>query len=148
MRGKARRVVWNADDKLMARIASHLAGGKSCSGATNWMPALLTRTSSRPNDASVASIISAIDAGLDMSAAEYCTVTPNSSASLAWVAVISSGFPKPLSTTADPAAARARAMPRPIPLVEPVISDTRPESGRAAASSLSVRGLFMTWLRG
>jgi hypothetical protein len=47
-----------------------------------------------------------------------------------------------------PAAASARAMPRPIPLVEPVISDTRPESGRAAASSLNVSGLFMTWLRG
>jgi hypothetical protein len=109
---------------------------------------LLTRTSSRPSVASVASIISAIDAGLDMSAAEYCTVTPNSSASLAWVAVISSGFPKPLSTTADPAAASARAMPSPIPLVEPVISDTRPASGRATANSSRVRGLFMTWLRG
>jgi hypothetical protein len=111
------------------------------------MPALLTRTSRRPSDATVVSIISAIESGLDMSAPEYCTATPNSSASSTFVAEISSGLPKPLSTTADPAAASARAMPRPIPLVEPVIRETRPASGRAAVISLCVSGLFMVRLR-
>src|SRR5215510_9953748 len=68
--GSARRVVWKADDRLMATIASHFSGGKSCRGATCWMPALLTRMSSRPNDLSVPSIISPIAAGFDMSAGE------------------------------------------------------------------------------
>ena len=68
--GSASRVVWKAEDRLMARIASHFAGGKSCSGATCWMPALLTRMSSRPNLRRVVSIISAIESGFDMSAAE------------------------------------------------------------------------------
>ena len=34
---------------------------------------------------------------------------------------ISSGSPKPLNMTAAPAAARARAIPSPMPLVEPVM---------------------------
>src|SRR4029077_3991732 len=100
------------------------------------------------NDASVVSIISAIDAGFDMSAPEYCTVTPNSSASFAWVDEIASGLPKPLGTTAELAAASAQAMPSPIPLVEPVIRDTRPASWRAVASSCWVSGLFIAGLRG
>src|SRR6516165_2317218 len=68
--GKARRVVWNADDRLMARIASHFSGGKSCNAATCWMPALLTRRSSRPDDCRGLSIISQIACGFDISAAE------------------------------------------------------------------------------
>ena len=35
----------------MARMASHFYGGKSCSAATCWMPALFTRMSSRPDRA-------------------------------------------------------------------------------------------------
>ena len=62
--GSASRVVWKAEDRLMARIASHFAGGKSCNGATCWMPALLTSTSSRPNLRRVVSIISAIESRL------------------------------------------------------------------------------------
>ena len=62
--GSASRVVWKAEDRLMARIASHFAGGKSCNGATCWMPALLTSTSSLPNLRRVVSIISAIESRL------------------------------------------------------------------------------------
>src|SRR5215470_731637 len=68
--GKASRVVWNADDRLMARIAYHFSGGKSCNAATCWMPALLTRMSRRPDDCSVFSIISRIACGFDISADE------------------------------------------------------------------------------
>src|SRR5262249_52147601 len=90
MRGRASRVVWNADERLIARIASHLAVGNSAIGATNCIPALLTRMSSRPNSTMVMSIISAIEAGLDISAPEYSTLTLHSAARIAWVAEISS----------------------------------------------------------
>ncbi len=49
---------------------------------------------------------------------------------------LSSASPKPLSTTAEPAAASARAMPSPMPLVEPVTSETLPASAR----DMSLRG--------
>jgi 3-hydroxybutyrate dehydrogenase len=52
MPGKARRVVWKALERLMAMTASQRSGGKSCTGATCWMPALLTSTSTPPNSAS------------------------------------------------------------------------------------------------
>jgi hypothetical protein len=42
------------------------------------------------------------------------------------VRAISPALPKPFSTTTDPASASARAMPSPMPLVEPVISETLP----------------------
>jgi hypothetical protein len=61
---------------------------------------------------------------------------------------MSSALPKPLSTIAEPALASARAMPSPMPLVEPVRSETRPASGRAMVSSFFVTGLFIARLRG
>ena len=38
-----------AEVRLIAMIASHFSTGKSCTGATCWMPALLTRMSMPPN---------------------------------------------------------------------------------------------------
>jgi hypothetical protein len=46
--GRARRVVWNAEVRLMAMIASQRSTGNSSIFATNWMPALLTRMSTPP----------------------------------------------------------------------------------------------------
>src|SRR6516164_11281261 len=43
----------------------------------------------------------------------------------------------------EPARASARAMPRPMPLVDPVTSDTFPVSVRAAPISLCITGMFM-----
>jgi hypothetical protein len=51
-------------------IASHFSGGNSSIGDTNWMPALLTRMSTEPNVFSPSATISAISAGLVMSAGE------------------------------------------------------------------------------
>src|SRR5215467_3940821 len=65
--GRVNRVVWKADDRLIARIASHFSGGKSCNGATCCIPALLTRMSSRPDDCRIPSIISLIASGFDIS---------------------------------------------------------------------------------
>src|ERR1700709_745940 len=70
MPGTAARMPWKADDRLMAMIASHFSGGKSSIGDTNWMPALLTRTSTDPNVVSPNAIMPAISAGLVMSAGE------------------------------------------------------------------------------
>src|SRR6516164_5709145 len=141
--GKANRVVWKADDRLMAKIASHFSGGKCCNEATCWIPALLTRMSSRPNICSVCSIISRIAAGFDISAGENDTRTLKSEAILACTSAISSGLPKPLRTISEPAAAKALAMPRPIPLVDPVTSDTLPASTSRAAMFSGLMAMFM-----
>jgi hypothetical protein len=52
----------------MAMMASHFSSGKLSTGATNWMPALLTRMSTEPSSPAAAAIISRICDGLDMSA--------------------------------------------------------------------------------
>jgi hypothetical protein len=70
MPGTAARMAWNAADRLMAMIWSHFSIGNSSIGATYWMPALLTSTSSEPKVFSVVCTMSAISAGLVMSAGE------------------------------------------------------------------------------
>jgi hypothetical protein len=103
----------------------------------------LTSTSSRPNEASAVSIILRIDTGFAISVAEYSTRTLNSDAIWAWASAMLSGVPKPLRTISDPAAASARAMPRPMPLVDPVTSETRPASARTAVMVSDLIGTFM-----
>ena len=53
---KAARMVWKAAERLSARIASHFSTGKSSIGLTCWMPALLTRMSTRPSSPSASPI--------------------------------------------------------------------------------------------
>ena len=62
--GRAAAVVWKADDRLIAMIASHFAAGKSGIAATCWMPALFTRISQAP----AFSISARQSSPLDMSA--------------------------------------------------------------------------------
>lgn len=69
MCGTAARIMCQADDRLMAMIASNFSTGNSSIGATCWMPALLTMMSTEPNSAAVRSTIAAISSGLVMSAA-------------------------------------------------------------------------------
>ncbi len=68
MPGSAMRMAWNAEVRLMAMIASQRSTGNSCTGATCWMPALLTRMSTRPNSRSHVRTMSSISSGLLMSA--------------------------------------------------------------------------------
>ena len=68
--GRASRVVWKADDRLIARMASHFSAGKSSSGATCWMPALLTRMSMPAGRIAVGLDHLAMARGFDMSAPE------------------------------------------------------------------------------
>src|SRR5829696_2367506 len=64
--GTARRVVWKAEDRSMAMTWSHLSIGNWSIGATCWMPALLTRMSSRPKVSSVRSTMRPIEPGFVM----------------------------------------------------------------------------------
>ena len=66
--GSAARVVWNADERLTARIAYHRSSGNSSTGATCWIPALLTRMSTAPKRATAFSTIARIASGFVMSA--------------------------------------------------------------------------------
>src|SRR5215216_4183782 len=112
----------------MAITASHRSTGKSSIGAVCWMPALLTRISTLPNSLVAASTMREISAGFAMSAELKLVLTPNSLAICARVLAIAGASPKPFNMTSQPACASARAMPRPIPLVEPVTIATLPVS--------------------
>src|SRR6266404_9676540 len=70
MPGTTARMLWNADERLMAIIWSHFSTGNSSIGATCWMPALFTRMSTDPSVVSAVLTIAAISSDLVMSAAE------------------------------------------------------------------------------
>src|SRR5450756_2118004 len=126
MPGTAARMPWNADVRLIAMMASHLSIGNSSIGDTNWMPALLTRTSTEPKVFSPSATMSAISAGLVMSAGECTALTLKSVSMPERSFSISSGAPMPLSTILAPAPANARAYAKPMPLVEPVTTAVLP----------------------
>ena len=65
---KLANVVWKAARRWMAGVASHFATGNSSTGATCWMPALLTRMSTAPNSATAIFIIVSMASPFDMSA--------------------------------------------------------------------------------
>src|SRR6478672_4572271 len=90
------------------------------------MPALLTRTSTEPNDFFPSATISAISAGLVMSAGEWTALTLKSFSMLDRSFSMSAGAPMPLRTILAPAPAKARAYASPMPLVEPVTTAVLP----------------------
>ena len=121
MPGSTSLVAWKAEERLIARMASHFSSGNSSIGATCWMPALFTMMSTRAEH---------VD-GLAHHAARSpwaCSCRPANRRSWRWcccasserVFSICSASPKPFSTTLAPARAKASAMPSPMPLVEPV----------------------------
>ena len=82
-------------------------------GAVCWMPALLTRISTRPSSRVAASTICAISVGLVSSAGLNAALTPKSLTICARSFSIAEASPKPFNITSAPAAPNARAMPRP-----------------------------------
>ena len=126
MPGSAARTVWNDDERLIARIASHLSGGKSSIGATCWMPALLTRTSTPPSSVVARFIIATIVSGFVMSAGSNSTLTRCSEARRERSRSISAASPKPFRMRFAPSCASRVAMPRPMPEVDPVTSAVLP----------------------
>ena len=110
----------------MAMIASQRSVGKSSILATNWMPALFTRISSDPSFSSVSAIIAAIWSGLRDVGPGIADAHPVLGGHAARSLSISAASPKPLIITSAPAAATARAIPSPMPLVAPVIRAALP----------------------
>src|ERR1700686_18007 len=90
------------------------------------MPALFTRISRLPNPSCVFFTMPATWSGLLKSAPSYRTFTENSAANPLRSFSISPASPKPFSMISAPSAASARAIPSPIPLVEPVTNATLP----------------------
>jgi hypothetical protein len=123
--GNASRVVWNAAVRFSAMTASHRSTGKSSTFATCWMPALLTSTSMPPCAAQRCISVS-ISATRVRSPPSNSTRTPYSSAMPARSRSMSAASPNPFRTMSLPREASARAMPSPMPLVEPVTSASLP----------------------
>ena len=143
MPAKTARVAWNAADRLIAMIASHFSGGNDSIGATCWIPALLTRMSTLPNRSTT---IRPTDSGSRTFTSTALTLAPAalscSAAGRRW-----SGFLLAITTSA-PADANDEAMPRPIPLVEPVtIADRPARTGAAAVVSGTAVGLMFSIFR-
>ena len=124
--GSTAWIAWKFDDRLIAMTASQRSGGKLSTGAVCWMPALLTRMSTPPSSCAAARTIAWISAGFEMSAPLKPTFTLNSSARPRRSFSMAAASPKPFSITFAPSAASARAIPSPMPLVEPVTSADLP----------------------
>ena len=92
------------------------------------MPALLTSISTDPNAFSASVIMDAISSGFNIFAGENSTFTLKSASIAARISSFSSGVPKPLITTLAPCSAKPRAIAKPIPEVEPVITAFLPVS--------------------
>src|ERR1700730_3254516 len=121
-------------------MASHLSIGNSSIGDTNWMTALLTRTSPEPSVFSPSAIMSAISLGLVMSAGEWTALTLKSVSMAARSRSMSAGAPMPLMTMLAPALTRARAYASPMPLVEPVTTAVLPVNVAILSLLFAVKG--------
>jgi hypothetical protein len=82
--------------------------------------------STAPNVFSPSAIISAISAGLVISAGECTALTLKSFSMPERSLSMSAGAPMPLSTTLAPAPAKVRANASPMPLVDPVTTAVLP----------------------
>src|SRR5438094_381140 len=121
-----------------AKSHSASRSGVSITGASAPTPALLQRTSTRPKAAQARSASASTDARSVTSHATPMLRTParasSAAASLARVASTSA------TTTLAPRAARARAIPRPMPLAPPVTTATLPATSMEASSAQELVG--------
>jgi hypothetical protein len=127
----------NGAVRLVATTACHLSNGSSSSGTGGApMPALLNRTSKRPNVSLIVANSALICAGSDTSVG-----TTRLLAGAPSLATASSGsLRRPASTTVKPSFIRARDAARPTPVPAPVTTATFKEP---AINSLPFqKGLF------
>src|SRR5690625_1289312 len=122
---------------LTSMTQSQSAGVAAATGPVSPIPALLTRTSSRPKRLSTSSAASCIASrsvtSTAMGWASRPSAAKSSTVSSRWRCV------RPVTTTVIPARAKARAMPRPIPFDPPVTTATLP--CRSANSGLLRRAV-------
>src|SRR5580658_1494571 len=118
----AARVVRKAPSRWMASSRFQSANGSSSSGATIWIPALLTRTSIRPKAETAAAMPDSTSDSLVTSIATAMMRWPDPSSCSA-VACAAVAFRSAITTLA-PAAANVRAISLPMPLAAPVTTAT------------------------
>src|ERR1700704_2476501 len=106
----------------MARSCFHLANSNSSRGATIWMPALLTRMSSRPNAAIAFAMPASTCGSLVTSMATPTARLPDASSSFA--AESAPCWFRSAMTTLAPSSANFRAISLPMPLAAPVTTAT------------------------
>src|SRR5271165_4309592 len=114
----AARVVRNAPSRWIARSSFHLANSKSTIGATIWMPALLTSTSSAPNVSITLAVPASTCRSSVTSMATPMARLPVESISRA-VASAACRLRSAMATLA-PSRANTSAISLPIPLAAPV----------------------------
>src|SRR6516165_4642997 len=110
----------------MASIFFHSAKGSSSIGLTIWMPALLTRISSRPNRSIVVAIPASTAASSLTSMATPVAVPPARLISAA--AASADGDCRSAITTFAPSVEKRHAISLPMPLAAPVMMATLPSS--------------------
>src|SRR4051795_770142 len=117
---------WKTPSRLVANMLRHCSSVRSMKACRPPppMPALAKHPSTRPNRSSVALIADLTDAGLLTSQTTLSSL-PAEPAMLASAFLFLSAL-RPQMDTLQPAAARACAMPRPIPPLPPVMTATRP----------------------
>src|SRR6516162_8493638 len=119
-------VVRKAPSKWIASIFFQSLNGNSSIGYTIWMPALLTRISSRPNRSTVVAIPASTAASSLTSIATPTAVPP---ARLIWVAVASADCNcRSAIATFAPSVPKRLAISLPMPLAAPVMIATLPSS--------------------
>src|SRR5690242_4785428 len=119
----AARVVRKAPSRWMASSCFHLANGNSSSGATIWMPALLTRMSRRPKAlAALAMPASTCSSEVTSIATPMArrSAPPSSDAAASAPAWFRSAM-----ATLAPSRRKVRAISLPMPLAAPVTTATR-----------------------
>src|SRR6266446_1273873 len=116
---------------LTSIMRSHSSTFNSSSNESGIRPALLTRTSSRPNRSCARLMNAATSSRLVTSSRSGSAAPPAFSSSAASVLSLSSR--RAPSTTLAPCAARWRAVASPIPLLAPVIATTLPISSDIAS---------------
>src|SRR5262245_19763642 len=118
----AARVVRNAPSRWIASICFHLANSNWSRGATIWIPALLTRMSSRPNAAIALAMPASTCCSLLTSIATPTARLPAPSSSFA--AASAPCWFRSAMTTLAPSRAKVRAISLPMPLAAPVTTAT------------------------
>src|SRR5262245_24741686 len=118
----AARVVRNAPSRWIASICFHLANSNWSRGATIWIPALLTRMSSRPNAAIALAMPASTCGSLLTSIATPTARLPDASSSFA--AALAPCWFRSAMTILAPSLAKVRAISLPMPLAAPVTTAT------------------------
>src|ERR1700723_1643763 len=136
----ANLVARNAPVRWVSSICRHSSWLMSRKPDRPPMPALLTRTSTRPYVLAAPSITDAMASSSRTSAATTSPRTPSSCRKLAFFA-----SSRPVPTTKAPAPSSPRAMVRPSPLLAPVTTATWPASENRPPSTAGASAGVLDW---